>query len=339
MIGLAALLSLAIGTAAPSASDARDVRAEYDRYAQAAQMVDIGGRKLNLRCEGADRGGPTILLESGLAFSSIGWRDTQPLLARLARTCAYDRAGLGFSDPGPMPRDAAALARDLEALVDAAGLKPPFLLVGNSMGSQSLRLFAFHRPGAVAGMILLDPYVEGSLARLSAIDPALTKEAEALRAQDEACITAFRAGTLTQAQAERKGCIGTPPPGTSRAVRSVLQGQRMSRTGFEAAYAETMAFEESNDMILARETRSLGALPLIILSAQNNYSEDDYAATRAALLSAQYGLHGGLAALSSLGEVRWADASHVIQTSNPQVVAETVAEMLRSLAARQETPQ
>jgi len=332
---LAAALALAISAAAPASSASADVRIEYDRYAQAAQLVDIGGRKLNLRCEGEDRGGPTILLESGLAFSSIGWRDTQPLLARLAPTCAYDRAGLGFSDPGPMPRDAAALARDLEALVDTADLKPPFVLIGNSMGSQPLRLFAFDRPDAVAGMILLDPYVEGSLATLSAIDPALAKEGEALRAQDEACITAYRAGVLTQVLAESKGCIGTPPPRTSPRVQSVLQGQRMSRTGFETAYAETMAFERSNDAIIARETRSLGALPLIILSAQNNHSEDKYAATRAALLSAQYGLHGRLAALSSLGEVRWVDASHVVQTSNPQVVAETVAEMLQTLTATQ----
>lgn len=338
-MGLATILSLAIGAAAPASSASADVRIEYDRYAQPAQLVDIGGRRFNLRCEGEDRGGPTILLESGLAFSSIGWRDTQPLLARLARTCAYDRAGLGFSDPGPLPRDAAALSRDLEVLVDAAGLKPPFLLIGNSMGSQPLRLFAWHRPDAVAGMILLDPYVEGALATLSAIDPALAKEAEALRVQDQACITAFRAGTLTHALAESKGCIATPPPRTSARLQSVLQGQRMSSAGFETAYAETMAFEHRNDAIMARESRSLGALPLIILSADGNYSDDSFAATRVALLSAQYGLHGRLAALSSLGEVRWVNASHVIQTSNPQVVAETVAEMLQSLAATQRIPE
>lgn len=322
-------VSLTLGATPPSAE-----RREYDRYLQPGTLVDIGGRRLNLRCEGAGGTGLTILLESGLAFSSIGWRDAQPLLAKHARTCAYDRAGLGFSDPGPMPRDASALADDLARLVDAAGLKPPFLLVGNSMGSQTLRLFAFRRPGDVAGMILLDPYVEGENQRLAAIEPKLGTEAAMLRELDAKCMASFQSGTLTAELAEQEGCIASAPPGASAALQALLRQQRMSRTGFEAAAAETAAFETMNDAILARLTAKLGALPLLILSARRNYSEADLAPRQAELLDAQFALHQSIAALLSCGVVRWADADHVIQTSNPVLVEAAVAEMLRSLPSR-----
>ena len=128
----------------------------YDRYLEPARLVEIAPeRQLNLRCEGS--GGPTILLEAGLGFPSLSWRDVQPGLAHLARTCAYDRAGLGFSNAGPLPRSAAAIVDDLELLIDRAGLEPPFVLVGNSMGGQIVRLFAFRHSehaennGCIAG--------------------------------------------------------------------------------------------------------------------------------------------------------------------------------------------
>ncbi len=118
----------------------------------------VDGRKLNFRCQG--RGTPTVLLESGFGADSTAWYKVQPDLARQTRVCAYDRAGYGYSDPGPLPRDGAATARDLDLALKAAGIKGPFVVMGHSAGGLYARLFAARRTSDVQGLILLDPTVE-----------------------------------------------------------------------------------------------------------------------------------------------------------------------------------
>ena len=123
---------------------------------QLVQLPD--GRAVNLRCTG--RGAPTVVLESGFGADSGAWVKVQPTLARETRVCAYDRAGYGYSDPGPLPRDGAAIARDLDQALEAAGAEGPYIVVGHSAGGLYGRLFAARRPGEVAGLVLLDPTVE-----------------------------------------------------------------------------------------------------------------------------------------------------------------------------------
>ena len=123
------------------------------------QMVQLpDGRAINLRCTG--RGTPTVLLESGFGADSGAWSKAQPALSRGTRVCAYDRAGYGYSDPGPLPRDGATIARDLDQALEAAGVEGPYIVVGHSAGGLYARLFAARRPGEVAGLVLLDPTVE-----------------------------------------------------------------------------------------------------------------------------------------------------------------------------------
>jgi pimeloyl-ACP methyl ester carboxylesterase len=122
------------------------------------QLYDIGGRKLRLVCAGpADAAGPTVWLESG-AYGVA--EDLSVVQARLAargyRACAWDRAGMGLSDPGPLPRDGASVMRDRDALLQAAGIKGPFVYVGHSMAGLAGRLWAASRPDEVIGLVLLD---------------------------------------------------------------------------------------------------------------------------------------------------------------------------------------
>jgi pimeloyl-ACP methyl ester carboxylesterase len=123
------------------------------------QLYDIGGgRRLHLLCQGpaSDRG-PLVLMESGAFGFSADWDSVQrKLAAEGVRSCAYDRAGLGFSDPGPGPRDSHAIVGDQEKLLAAAGLKGPYVLVGHSMAGLHLRLFAVRHPQEVAGLVLVD---------------------------------------------------------------------------------------------------------------------------------------------------------------------------------------
>jgi pimeloyl-ACP methyl ester carboxylesterase len=131
-------------------------------YAQAdpkGLMYDVGGgRQMRLVCEGpAAPGRPTVIFESGAFGFSGDWALVQPLVTgRGVRSCAYDRAGMGLSDPSPEPRDGVNVARDLEKLLAAARIDGPLVLVGHSMAGSRLELFAERNPGRVKGLVYVD---------------------------------------------------------------------------------------------------------------------------------------------------------------------------------------
>jgi pimeloyl-ACP methyl ester carboxylesterase len=117
-------------------------------------MVDVGGRRLYLDCVGS--GSPTVVLEAGSGGSSEDWTRVVPALSRTTRTCAYDRAGLGQSDPAAAVRDAGDDVEDLQRLLARARIKPPYVLVGHSYGALLVRLFAHAHPGQIGGVVLVD---------------------------------------------------------------------------------------------------------------------------------------------------------------------------------------
>ena len=121
------------------------------------EMIDIGGRRLHLICEGLKGAGASVLLEAGaFGFSADFGVVQEKLAAQGWHVCSYDRAGLGLSDPGPEPRDGLAVVGDLEKLLAAAHEDGPFILVGHSMAGLYLRLFAGRNPGKVVGLVLVD---------------------------------------------------------------------------------------------------------------------------------------------------------------------------------------
>lgn len=118
------------------------------------RLVDIGGRRLHLYEMGS--GAPVVALESGIAASHLNWRAVQSEIAKFTRVISYDRAGLGWSDPAPGPLTLDGMAGDLRALLRAAGLPPPYILVGHSFGGLVVRAFARAHPDEVAGVALVD---------------------------------------------------------------------------------------------------------------------------------------------------------------------------------------
>lgn len=119
------------------------------------RLVGIGGgRSLFLDCVGS--GSPTVVLEAGFLGDTGNWRDVQPQLGRTTRTCAYDRAGLGNSVALPGVHDAGDEINDLQRLLDAARIAPPYVLVGHSYGGLLVRLFAKAHPDETAGVVLVD---------------------------------------------------------------------------------------------------------------------------------------------------------------------------------------
>ena len=102
-------------------------------------------------------GSPAVVLESGFGGTSESWSKVQPEVAKFTRVISYDRAGLGTSKPGTLPRTATRIAQELHAALRAAGIKPPYVLVGHSAGGAFVRVFAHLYPKEVAGLLLIDP--------------------------------------------------------------------------------------------------------------------------------------------------------------------------------------
>ena len=131
---------------------------DQKRFPQVGHRFDIGGRKLNLYCSG--EGQPTVLFESTWGQPGFSWVAIQRDIAKLTRACWYDRAGYGWSDPGPFPNHSDSIARDLHKLLRTAGIPGPYVLVGHFMGAFHVRVYRGFYPREVAGMVLVEPMNE-----------------------------------------------------------------------------------------------------------------------------------------------------------------------------------
>jgi len=133
------------------------VRRDLRRFPPPGQFVALDNRRLHLRDMG--EGSPTVILESGLMSTVLTWQAIQPELAKSTRVVSYDRAGLGWSDPGPEPRNATRIVDELHSLLSHAHIAPPYVLVGHSFGGLTMPLFARRYSEEVSGVILVDPVV------------------------------------------------------------------------------------------------------------------------------------------------------------------------------------
>src|SRR5262245_22173179 len=124
------------------------------------RLVDVGGRKMHLLCSG--QGSPTVVLEAGASAFAIDWTLVQQQVARTNRVCAYDRAGMGWSDAST-PSTRRSVSADLHELLRAAGERAPFVLVGASLGGLYVRSYVAEYPDDVVGLVLVDPSSEDRL--------------------------------------------------------------------------------------------------------------------------------------------------------------------------------
>lgn len=121
------------------------------------QAVDIGGRTLNLDCSG--QGTPTVILEPGGNSPGYEQLSLQSKLAQFTRTCWYDRAGVGWSDPPSAPRTSASIVGDLHEALQRAGVLPPYVMAGGSVGAEYAHIYTAHYPSDVAGLVFIDSAV------------------------------------------------------------------------------------------------------------------------------------------------------------------------------------
>ena len=175
------------------------------------QDVDAGGHRLHMVIQG--RGTPTVILESGLGQGREAWAKILSDVADLTRVVAYDRAGLGQSEPGPKPRTAQQMAGELHTALKNAGLAPPYVLVAHSGSGFTVRVFASLYPKEVAGLVFVDPTQEGLTDWIKTHQPEVWKqlETEKQKAPEGGVRDEILAADTSQKQAQTAGPLPDVP--------------------------------------------------------------------------------------------------------------------------------
>jgi pimeloyl-ACP methyl ester carboxylesterase len=285
----------------------------YDRPGRLVSLPD--GRRINLRCSG--QGSPLVLLESGFGVGSAAWPKVQPMIAARTRVCSYDRAGYGFSDPGPMPRHGAAIARDLDYALRAAGLPGPYVVVGHSAGALYAQLFAGRRRREVVGLVLVDPSVAYQERRMAEIFGAGAGSLDSIRRRVQRCLTATSAGGRATKDPAFAECA---PSNASAEVRA--QDLRPSLWRTQLSELDTL-FNETSDQ-RARLGNLIADTPAIVLTA----SRTGEPAAADAPDRVWEGFHKDLAAQFTHGSQRLVKSGHLIMIERPDVVAAAVLELV-----------
>lgn len=297
-------------------------------YLSPQRLVPItGGRRLNLYCSG--QGSPAVVLDAGFGDDSLTWRKLQPLIATHRRVCAYDRAGERFSDPGPLPRDVEAATKDLHALVVAAGVPTPFVLVGHSLGGMNALLYAERYPGELSGLVLLDPGVENTKARFA----ALLHNAAAVRAfwrhldRCEEGATAGDAAVVRNCAEHADRVRPEFPDVLNRVQIQIAERPQLWKTlGSESRALESTGRPTRDDAILGKANHALGSLPLVVVMRAEAREDPALSPeTNHRVWTVIHDADAGLAKLSTAGRlVVLSGSSHWVHLDKPQDVAKLV---------------
>jgi pimeloyl-ACP methyl ester carboxylesterase len=278
------------------------------RVAMPGALVDVGGYRMHIVCEG--QGSPTVILDSGLGDNWLSWSKVQPAVAQFTRVCAYDRAGMGFSDPGPKARSSRPIAEELHTLLGRAGIAPPYILVGHSWGGLNVRMYASLYRADVVGMLLVDSSHPDQTRRLPA---------QVMQAQQRAVrVLTLVPYVLPFGIVRYSGACGED---------ALTRAAGCTAHGFREAGADMAAFDESGAQV--DTTASLGDLPLMVLSHEPGRMTVGVPANVAAQADLVWSqMQEELRRLSSRGTRQVVTgASHYIQRDRPDAVIESIHQL------------
>ena len=264
-------------------------------------LVDVGGYRLHLWCTGS--GTPTVILDNGLGGSSVGWGFVQPAVARFTRVCSYDRAGLGYSDPGPSPRTARRLASELAQLLDRSGIAGPVVLVGASIAGFNVRVFASDRPERTAGLVLVDASHEDDAHEV----PPMARFVPLL-----STIGALRLFGVSFGQR-----VETLHP----SVRRYALATSFRAAGYQAAADELIHIRDS--VLEVRSSRRTLPIPVVVVTGARGTDEN------------WRRFQQDLTTLSERGCLRVAPQSgHVVSVDQPEIVVDAIRSVVETARGR-----
>ncbi len=299
-------------------------------YPPRGQMVDIGGRRIHIDCRGT--GSPTVILEAGLGTGgTIDWTLVHDKIAQFTRTCAYDRAGIMWSDPKNTPQDAAAVVEDLHATLKGAGITDPLVLVGHSIGGPYTTTYVGKYGDQVAGMVMVDPSHPDQVARLGKVAKANVDPMQSLGMMKTI-------SALSWTGAVRFGFSMANTKVTKVPSKEMAKASAYASTSVNGAISELEGFNRT--MAQARAVHSFGNRPVIVLTAMAPLTPDQLKSLgvppQQGLLFKQTwrALHQEQARMSTRGrEQSVFDATHYIQVDRPDVVIAAVKEVVDTVRA------
>jgi pimeloyl-ACP methyl ester carboxylesterase len=309
--GILALLAglSVLGAGYESVAEAADARA----YPPPGQLVDVGGFRLHINCVGT--GSPTVVIDAGLGDWSASWSSwVQPAAARTTRVCTYDRAGMGYSEPGPLPRTAARFAQELHTVLEHAGIPGPYVLVGHSAGGLTMRVFAHAYSADVVGVVLIE-----SMSPSQATDaaPATPPEAGTPASGLSIATLPARIGLLRLLAGPLQMKAGLAPE-----VANSYVAFSVTPRSVQTVIDESTGLGES--LAQAGGVTSFGAVPLIVLSRgrdQDRESDQEWQRQQAELLH-----------LSSNSQHLFANESgHNIQLDQPAAAVGAIGQMVEQV--------
>jgi pimeloyl-ACP methyl ester carboxylesterase len=262
--GLLGLLILVVLAAIVGASyQALGNRADARRFPQQGKSVSLGpafdNLTLSIDCRG--QGSPTVILDTGLGVPAVGWNPVQTEVAKFARVCSYDRAGYGWSSATSAPRTSLQIVKELHALLEAAGEKGPYILVGHSFGGYNVRVYNGQYPNDVAGVVLVDASHEDQNDRMSpALQAFMKKSITDLKREQMLAPLLIRFGVARFAM-RGKG----EAPGVSKEFGQEMLYLQLQPKFIEASASELGSFAESANEV--RAAGNLGDKPLVVLTA------------------------------------------------------------------------
>ncbi len=296
------------------------------------RLVDAGGLLLHLHCLGS--GSPTVLIDAGNGSFSLEWTPILEEVSGFTRACAFDRAGYGWSEPGPAPRDGRQASAELQALLQAAGEPGPYVLVGHSLGGIHARIFAGEYPEAVAGLVLVDTAP-------SEVDAA------ALEAQNRATIGFYQVmDFLTRTGLLRIlgpfGGQGSLPETARKLPAGLLEPylqMLLDPQLYQTAIAEIEQVPETLRQARAAlpGDTTLGDLPLIGLTAGKMAAPGStpFDDRRVPVPETQIEGQAGLARLSSAGEQRLLpESGHGVHLDAREAVVQAIADVVNQVRER-----
>jgi pimeloyl-ACP methyl ester carboxylesterase len=282
-------------------------RAEYP---PPGQMVSLGTHSIHLYCVGT--GSPTVVFESDLdQYGVLSWASVQGEIGKYTRACSYDRAGIMWSEPGPLPRDGETIARELHAVLHTAGEQGPYMLVGHAFGGAYVRIFAGKYPAEVCGMVLLESSHPEMLTRFAeyGVNPEIP---------DRNIRPLILLLSQLGSPGRYKGNVYDLPPEIYDPVQAFLPESSM------AWFDEKV--ESPNTLAQAGRYKHLGDWPLIVLATSGPSPSLGELGVKLDDLWLQ--MQRELLSLSDNSELRSYEIGHYPQLQEPEVVIDAIQDVV-----------